>query len=82
MARTIPDELSMDEILAAFAGRIYRPVGANVERLGRAGWSRSSGGIDTARFRKHLLAKILEGDLTPEEKNFYYGWRKALETNP
>jgi len=38
--------------------------------------------VDTARFRKHLLTKILEGDMTPEEKNFYYGWRKALETNP
>jgi hypothetical protein len=38
--------------------------------------------IATARFRKHLLTKILEGNMTAEDKEFYYGWRKALETNP
>jgi len=37
--------------------------------------------IATAQLRKHLLTKILEGSMTPEEKTFYYGWRKAL-TNP
>jgi hypothetical protein len=35
-----------------------------------------------AGLRKHLLTKILEGDMTPEEKNFYYAWRKALDGNP
>jgi hypothetical protein len=35
-----------------------------------------------AGLRKHLLTKILEGNMTPEEKNVYYAWRKALETNP
>jgi hypothetical protein len=38
--------------------------------------------IATAGVRKVLLTKILEGNMTPDEKKFYYGWRKALETNP
>ena len=38
--------------------------------------------IDTARFRKDLLTKTFEGNMTAEDKAFYYGWRKALETNP
>jgi hypothetical protein len=36
----------------------------------------------TAELRKLLLTKILEGNMTPEEKKVYYAWRKALETNP
>ena len=35
-----------------------------------------------AGIRKGLLTKILQGNMTPEEKNVYYAWRKALETNP
>jgi hypothetical protein len=35
-----------------------------------------------AGLRKHLLTKILEGNMTPEEKKVYYAWRKATETNP
>jgi hypothetical protein len=35
-----------------------------------------------AGLRKHLLTKILEGNMTPEEKTVYYTWRKALGTNP
>jgi hypothetical protein len=31
-----------------------------------------------AGLRKTLLTKILEGHMTPEEKNVYYVWRKAL----
>jgi hypothetical protein len=35
-----------------------------------------------AGLRKHLLMRILEGNMTPEEKTVYYTWRKALEANP
>ena len=35
-----------------------------------------------AGVRKVLLTKILEGNMTPDEKNLYYAWRKGLETNP
>jgi hypothetical protein len=35
-----------------------------------------------AGIRKGLLTKILQGNMTPEENNVYYAWRKALETNP
>ncbi len=35
-----------------------------------------------AGLRKHLLTRILEGNMTPEEKTVYYTWRKALEANP
>jgi len=38
--------------------------------------------IGAAGVRKVLLTKILEGNMTPDEKNLYYTWRKALETNP
>src|SRR5205814_1387922 len=36
--------------------------------------------IVTAQIRKHLLRGILEGNMTPEDKKFYYAWRKALES--
>ena len=38
--------------------------------------------IGAAGVRKVLLTKILEGNMTPDEKNLYYAWRKGLETNP
>jgi hypothetical protein len=38
--------------------------------------------IATARLCKHLLRRILEGNLTPEEKSVYYAWRKGLRENP
>jgi hypothetical protein len=34
-----------------------------------------------AGIRKGLLTKILEGNMTPAEKEVYYAWRKATETN-
>jgi hypothetical protein len=37
--------------------------------------------IVAAGLRKHLLTRILEGNMTAEEKAVYYAWRKAL-TNP
>ena len=37
--------------------------------------------IGAAGVRKHLLTRILEGNMTPEEKTVYYAWRKGL-TNP
>jgi hypothetical protein len=37
--------------------------------------------IAAAQIRKHLLSKILLGNMTPEEKAVYYAWRKGL-TNP
>jgi hypothetical protein len=38
--------------------------------------------IGAAGVRKVMLTKILQGNMTPEEKNLYYAWRKATETNP
>ena len=38
--------------------------------------------IGAAGIRKGMLMKILEGNMTPDEKNLYYAWRKATETNP
>ena len=38
--------------------------------------------IGAAGVRKGMLMKILEGNMTPDEKNLYYAWRKATETNP
>ena len=38
--------------------------------------------IGAAGVRKVMLTKILQGNMTPEEKNLYYVWRKATETNP
>jgi len=35
-----------------------------------------------AQIRKRLLIGILQGNMTPEEKKVYFGWRKALETTP
>jgi hypothetical protein len=35
-----------------------------------------------AGLRKHLLTRILEGSMTPEEKKVYYAWRTATGTNP
>jgi hypothetical protein len=37
--------------------------------------------IASAGVRKVLLTKILEGNMTPAEKEVYYAWRKATETN-
>lgn len=37
--------------------------------------------VAVAGLRKHLLTKILQGNMTPEEKKLYYTWRNAL-TNP
>ena len=31
-----------------------------------------------AGLRKAMLLKILEGNMTEDEKNLYYEWRKAL----
>ena len=53
-------------IKASEQGKGERPVGLFAE----------------AGVRKVLLTKILQGNMTPDEKNVYYGWRKALETNP
>jgi hypothetical protein len=38
--------------------------------------------VAAAGIRKGLLTKILEGNMTPDEKNVYYAWRKGLEANP
>ncbi len=38
--------------------------------------------IGAAGVRKGMLMKILQGHMTPDEKNLYYAWRKATETNP
>jgi hypothetical protein len=38
--------------------------------------------VAVAGLRKHLLTRILEGNMTPEEKKVYYTWRKAIEANP
>jgi hypothetical protein len=38
--------------------------------------------IAAAGLRKGLLTKVLEGNLTPAEKDVYYAWRKATESNP
>ena len=38
--------------------------------------------IGAAGVRKGMLTKVLQGNMTPEEKNLYYAWRKATETNP
>lgn len=38
--------------------------------------------VAVAGLRKHLLTKILQGNLTPEEKKLYYTWRNGLEANP
>ena len=38
--------------------------------------------VAAAGIRKGLLTKILEGNMTPAEKEVYYAWRKATETNP
>jgi hypothetical protein len=37
--------------------------------------------IVAAGLRKHLLTKILQGNMTPEEKTAYYAWRKGLEAS-
>lgn len=37
--------------------------------------------IAAAQLRKGLLTKILEGNMTPEDKDVYYAWRKGL-TSP
>jgi hypothetical protein len=34
--------------------------------------------IGAAGIRKVLLTKILQGNMTPEEKKVYYEWRNAL----
>ena len=38
--------------------------------------------IAAAGIRKGLLTKILDGNLTPAEKDVYYAWRKGTEANP
>jgi hypothetical protein len=38
--------------------------------------------IAVAELRKHLLRRVLQGDMTPEEEKVYYAWRKAANTNP
>jgi len=48
---------------------------------GKGNGERPNALIATAQVRKRLLTGILEGNMTPEEKSFYYSWRKAL-TNP
>ena len=35
-----------------------------------------------AGIRKGMLMKILQGNMTPAERNLYDVWRKATETNP
>jgi hypothetical protein len=47
---------------------------------GRAG--RPDVSISVAGLRKGLLMKVLEGNLTPSEKEVYYAWRKATAANP
>jgi hypothetical protein len=38
--------------------------------------------IGAAGVRKVMLMKILQGNMTPDERNLYDVWRKATETNP
>jgi hypothetical protein len=38
--------------------------------------------IGAAGVRKGMLMKILQGNMTPDERNLYNVWRKATETNP
>ena len=53
---------------------------SNEQGMGQRSYVRVT--IATARLCKHLLRRILEGNLTPEEKSVYYAWRKGLQENP
>jgi len=57
---------------------------AVVARIGheRGRGQRPDATIAVAELRKHLLRRVLQGDMTPEEEKVYYAWRKAANTNP
>jgi len=54
-------------------------VGMKAHEMGRG--QRPDAMFAAVGLRKHLLTRILEGNMTPEEKTVYYAWRKATETN-
>ena len=69
-----------DLVVNTFEAYQQTAVAMKGYELGRA--ERPDALVAAAGIRKGLLTKILEGNLTPAEKEVYYAWRKAAETNP
>ena len=59
----------------------YQQLVLAMKAYEQSGGQRPDATIAAAGLRKHLLTRILEGNMTPEEKNVYYAWRKATETD-
>jgi hypothetical protein len=60
----------------------YQQTAVAIKGYEQARGERPDALFAAAGIRKGLLTKILEGDMTPAEKEVYYAWRKATETNP
>ncbi len=71
-----------DLLVNAFDAYQRTAIAMKANEQGRGQRSDVTVTIGTARLCKHLLRRILEGNLTPEEKSLYYAWRKGLRENP
>ena len=71
-----------DLLVNAFDAYQQTAIAMKANEQGRGQRSDVTVTIATARLCKHLLRRILEGNLTPEEKSVYYAWRKGLRENP
>ena len=61
---------------------LYQNAAVVMKANDKGGGERPDALVAAAGIRKGLLTKILEGNMTPAEKEVYYAWRKATETNP
>ena len=60
----------------------YQQVASEMKANDQGKGERPDATLAVAELRKHLLKKILEGNMTSAEKEVYHVWRKAVEANP
>lgn len=69
-----------DLLVNTFEGYQQTALAMKAHEQGRG--ERPDALVAAAGIRKGLLTKVLEGNLTPAEKEVYYAWRKATGANP
>ena len=60
----------------------YQQAAVAMIRHERGRGQRPDATIAAAELRKHLLRRVLQGVMTPEEEKVDCAWRKAANTNP
>ena len=60
----------------------YQQAAVAMIRHERGRGQRPDATTAAAELRKHLLRRVLQGVMTPEEEKVDCAWRKAVNTNP